>query len=126
MAQKNYRDLKVWQRGIDIVVYSYKLAQTLPRTEIFGLSNQIQRTAVAIPSFIANGRLSNALGCLAELGTLIDVCLALNHLEKDQHQAAVRLIEQEEEALKKMLDATKNEFGKIPSPPNRLLFEGEG
>ncbi|WP_365975195.1 four helix bundle protein [Moorena sp. SIO4G3] len=40
---KSYRDLKVWNRAMDLVVLCYKLTSKLPKTEIYGLSSQIQR-----------------------------------------------------------------------------------
>lgn len=77
---KSYRDLKVWERAVELVVESYKLTKLLPRTKIYGLSSQIQRSAVSIPANIAEGHgrehmgdylrhLSIASGSLAELET---------------------------------------------------------
>jgi four helix bundle protein len=77
---KSYRDLKVWERAVALVVESYKLTKLLPRTKIYGLSSQIQRSAVSIPANIAEGHgrehmgdylrhLSIASGSLAELET---------------------------------------------------------
>jgi four helix bundle protein len=77
---ESYRDLKVWERAMELVTESYKLTKLLPRTEIYGLSSQIQRSAVSIPANIAEGHgrehlgdylrhLSIARGSLAELET---------------------------------------------------------
>ncbi len=52
---KNYKKLKVWQKGIEIVVAAYKLAKQLPDEEKYGLRSQITRCAVSIPSNIAEG-----------------------------------------------------------------------
>ncbi|UBF26890.1 four helix bundle protein [Kovacikia minuta CCNUW1] len=50
MSVESYRDLKVWGKAMDLVVESYKLANQLPKTETYGLTNQIQRAAVSIPA----------------------------------------------------------------------------
>lgn len=52
---KNFKELKVWQKGVDIAVTSYKLVDTFPNTEKYSLSQQITRAAVSIPSNIAEG-----------------------------------------------------------------------
>ncbi len=77
---KSYRDLKVWQRGMDLVVESYRLATALPKNEAYGLASQIQRAATSTPANIAEGHgrehlgdylhhLSIANGSLMELET---------------------------------------------------------
>ena len=50
-----YRNLKIWEQGIDIVKQVYVLVEQLPSTEKFGLKSQITRAAVSIPSNIAEG-----------------------------------------------------------------------
>ena len=77
---KSYRDLLVWQKAMDLVAESYILSGKLPKTEIYGLASQIQRSAVSIPANIAEGQgrehlgdylhhLSVANGSLMELET---------------------------------------------------------
>lgn len=51
-----YKDLIVWQRSMEVVVEIYKLTDQYPREEIYGLTSQIRRAAVSIPSNIAEGR----------------------------------------------------------------------
>jgi len=76
----NYRDLVVWQQGIQLVKLIYKITSTFPKEEIYGLTSQMRRCAVSIPSNIAEGHardslkeyiqfLSIAVGSLAELQT---------------------------------------------------------
>lgn len=76
----SFRDLRVWQAGIDLVEQVYRLTARFPREEIYGLTSQIQRAAVSIPSNIAEGHtrehskeylqhLSIAQASLAELET---------------------------------------------------------
>lgn len=54
---KTYKDLIVWQKSVEIVVNIYKLTEKFPREEIFGITSQIQRAAISIPSNIAEGRM---------------------------------------------------------------------
>lgn len=55
MTLASYHDLLAWQRAIDFVVETYKLTGQFPRTELYGLTAQLQRAAVSIPSNIAEG-----------------------------------------------------------------------
>ncbi|MEQ1789195.1 MAG: four helix bundle protein [Rickettsiales bacterium] len=55
MSIKNYRDLEVWQKSISLVTHIYKLTATFPKEELYGLSSQIRRAAISVPSNIAEG-----------------------------------------------------------------------
>jgi four helix bundle protein len=79
----HHRELIVWQRAMELLRESYRIARRLPREELFGLSSQMRRAAVSIPSNVAEGHarahrgdfahhLSIARGSLAEVGTLLD------------------------------------------------------
>jgi four helix bundle protein len=59
---RNFRELLVWQKGIEIVVEIYRITTLLPNDERYGLKSQLQRAAVSIPSNISEGcsRGSNA------------------------------------------------------------------
>lgn len=52
---KNYRDLKVWQSSIELTEKIYRLTASFPAAELYGLSSQMRRAAVSIPSNIAEG-----------------------------------------------------------------------
>ncbi len=52
-----YKDLVVWQKSIELVIAIYKLTNDFPKEEIFGLTSQIKRAAVSIPSNIAEGKM---------------------------------------------------------------------
>jgi four helix bundle protein len=52
---KNFKELRIWQKGFEIAVKSFKLVRTFPKEEKFGISSQITRAAVSIPSNIAEG-----------------------------------------------------------------------
>jgi four helix bundle protein len=79
---KNYKQLIVWQKGIDLVKLSYNLTKELPSEEKFGLCSQINRAAVSIPANIAEGSsrdsdkdygrfLQIALGSAFEVQTIV-------------------------------------------------------
>src|SRR3989441_12696506 len=51
----SYRDLQVWQKGMDLVVESYRLTEQLPKAELYGLVSQIRRATLSIPANIAEG-----------------------------------------------------------------------
>lgn len=78
--KSGYKDLIVWQKAIKLVVMIYDLTKTFPPTEIYGLTSQMRRSSVSIPSNIAEGSkrstqkdfqhfLSISLGSAAELET---------------------------------------------------------
>jgi four helix bundle protein len=91
---RRYSDLLAWQKAMDLVEAVYAATKSLPREEIYGLTNQIRRSAVSIPSNIAeghcrNGRrefvhhLSIALGSLGELETQILIASRLGYLSAE-------------------------------------------
>ena len=95
MEIKSYRDLRVWQAGMDLVVRVYRLTQGFPTHELYGLTSQMRRAAVSIPSNIAEGHtresskeylhhLSMAQGSLAELETQIEIAGRLTYIPSDQ------------------------------------------
>ena len=88
---KTYRDLNIWQKSMEIVKEIYKTTENFPRQETYGLSNQMRRAAISIPSNIAEGfrRYHNkeyrqflyiALGSCAELETQVTIGKDLNYI----------------------------------------------
>jgi len=88
---KSYRDLRVWQDSLDITKKIYLLTKSFPRSEQYGLTSQMRRAAVSIPSNIAEGHarigtgeylrfLSIALGSIAELETQLIISQRLDYL----------------------------------------------
>jgi four helix bundle protein len=85
---KSFRDLQVWQRAMQLAVAIYRLTQDFPREEQYGLTSQIRRAAVSIPSNIAEGQgrvnigefrqfLGIARGSTCELQTQLEIARAL-------------------------------------------------
>ena len=56
MTDSSYRDLKVWQRSMKMVLAVYQLTARLPKQEMYGLTSQMRRAAVSVPSNIAEGK----------------------------------------------------------------------
>jgi len=90
---KTHRDLIVWQKAMDFVEEVYELTDTMPKAEQYGLTGQIRRSAVSIPSNIAEGAARNhdkeflqflyvALGSTAELETQLLLAERLGFIRK--------------------------------------------
>ena len=91
---KTHKDLEVWKNSIKLVTTIYTVTKSYPKEELFGLTSQMRRSAVSIPSNIAEGaaRISTkefiqflhiARGSLAELETQNIVSLNLNYLTEE-------------------------------------------
>ena len=90
---RTHRDLDVWKKSIDLVTLIYKYTAEYPKDEVYGLTSQIRRCAVSIPSNIAEGSarttkkdfsyfLAIALGSVAELETQLIISRNLNFLSE--------------------------------------------
>jgi four helix bundle protein len=91
MAVQTYRDLEAWQRAMNLVEQCYRTTKQFPREEQFGLTSQLRRAAVSVPSNVAEGsaRLTTgafinhvgiALGSLAEIETYVEIATRLNYI----------------------------------------------
>ena len=90
MAIQSYRDLEAWHVGMDFAVRIYGLTKQFPRSELYGLTSQLRRAAVAIPSNISEGHrqgtnayvhfVTIALGSLAEAETQLELARRLSLL----------------------------------------------
>jgi four helix bundle protein len=95
MGLTTYRDLDVWQKAMDLVEMTYRLSESFPDAERFGLTSQIRRSAVSVPSNIAEGYgrnsraeylryLAIAGGSLKELETQMIIAGRLGFITRDQ------------------------------------------
>ncbi len=91
---KTHKDLNVWQESIDLVLAIYDITKQFPDYEKFGLSSQMQRCTVSIPSNIAEGAARNSnkefvqflyvsLGSLSELETQLIISYKLNYISEE-------------------------------------------
>lgn len=93
MAGRSYRELLVWQKAMNLVTEVYNSIKTFPREEIYGLSGQLRRAVVSVPSNIAEGQgrdsvkefihhLSIAYGSLMEVETQLQIAANLGYLKQ--------------------------------------------
>ena len=101
---RTFKDLKVWQKGIELVKEIYKITKDFPKDELYGLTSQMRRSAVSIPSNIAEGFrrrynkehkqfLSIALGSCAELETQKIIAKELGYIRSEQDVILTDLID---------------------------------
>lgn len=109
----NHKDLEVWKKSMDLVESIYKLTQQFPESEKFGLTSQMRRSAVSVPSNIAEGSarkgdkellqfLYIAIGSMAELETQYLIAMRLGFVT-DESTVEKQLIE-----VKKLLLGFRN------------------
>ena len=115
----NFRQLKMWQSGMDIVVSIYKLSEILPSNEKYGLRSQITRAAISIPSNIAEGSsrdsqkdfkrfLEMALGSAFELETQL-ICVKNLELLEDNHLSQIlKMLEKEQKMINSYIKKIKS------------------
>ena len=107
---KTYKDLLIWQKGILIVKAVYKSLECFPKEEIYGLQSQIKRSAVSIPSNIAEGWgrestqsyiqfLRVSRGSLFELETQIIIAKELNFISEVRFNEIISIITEESKML---------------------------
>jgi four helix bundle protein len=96
VALRRYQDLIAWQKAMDLVTRVYEVTGGFPRREMYGLTNQLRRAAVSVPSNIAEGQgrkagreflryLAISRGSLQELETQIIIASRLGYIEEPEH-----------------------------------------
>ena len=116
---KSYKDLWVWQKGIELVKEVYQVVKKFPREETYVLSDQLRRAAISIPSNIAEGQarqhtpefkqfLYISLGSLAELNTQLIIAKELGYI----NEGALNGIERKVVELRKMISTL---IAKLPA-----------
>jgi len=102
MKVKHYQELIVWQKAMNLAEEVYKVSRSFPREEIYGLTSQLRRAAVSIPSNVAEGQgrrttqsflnhLSIAYGSLLELETQLLIATRLSYLTNGKCQEVLQL-----------------------------------
>ena len=115
---KNYKELLVWQKAMDLAAEVYKVVQMLPKEELYAMSSQLRRASVSIPSNIAEGNarnstkeyiqfLSIARGSNSEVETQLLLCQRLCLLRESEIMPALALCEE----IGKMLNALIKRLG---------------
>ena len=105
MDIKCYKDLIAWQRGVDLCEAVYDISKLFPREELYGLTNQLRRAAVSVPSNIAEGSgritkgefvqsVGHARGSLFEVETELFVAERVRYLSAEQIQSILELTDE--------------------------------
>ncbi|MDR3504891.1 MAG: four helix bundle protein [Acidocella sp.] len=124
---QSFRDLVVWQRAMQLTIKVYKLTQGFPREEQLGLTSQLRRAAVSIPSNIAEGQgrinqtefrqfLGIARGSSCEVQTQLEIARALNFGDSKLIDEAEALSNE----VRKMLFAILNALKPFKTSPKKL------
>jgi four helix bundle protein len=111
---KSYRDLLVWQKSVRLVTEVYQVTRLFPKEESYGLTSQMRRCAVSIPSNIAEGygrratndylrHLSIATGSLFELQTQLEIGKNLEFLKAADHERLYELSREIERMLSSLM-----------------------
>ena len=101
----SFRDLKVWRDAMTLVEEVYRISKTFPPHERFGLTAQLRRAAISIPSNIGEGKrrkrnkaflnhLDIALGSQGEVDVQLELARRLGFLEKTQYETVVRRVDE--------------------------------
>lgn len=101
---KSFKELEIWRKGIDLVKEIYKVTENFPNNELYGLISQMRRSAVSIPSNVAEGFkrrhpkefkrfLSIALGSSAELETQVIIAKELHYIKDKSEDILFELID---------------------------------
>ena len=116
---KNYKELKVWQRSYQLCLKIYKVTKIFPKEERYGLTSQIRRSAVSIPSNIAEGYgrkttadyiryLYISYGSVCELETQILLSMDLGYIDSAIIEKIKDEIQQIERMLKGLIKSSDN------------------
>lgn len=111
---RDFKQLKVWQNGMEIVIKTYLLTKELPESERYGLRAQITRAAVSIPSNIAEGSsresekdykrfLEMALGSSFELETQLLILKEIGYSQVEHINVTLEMVHEEQKMLQKFI-----------------------
>ena len=111
---RNFRDLDVWKKGIEIVKDVYGITSAFPGQELYGLTSQMRRSSISIPSNIAEGfnRFHNkeykqflyvALGSCAELETQIEIAVELKYTNEENKNLLLEKLDHESRMLSSLI-----------------------
>jgi len=112
---KGYKDLIAWQKGMDLVDAVYRLSALFPAEEKYGLTSQVRRAAVGIPSNVAEGYgrpgredyirfLDIARGSANEVETQLLIAIRLGYVRQEQAGKSLALVNEEQRILKGLAD----------------------
>lgn len=122
---KSYRDLIVWQKSMTLVTEIYRATQKFPKEELYGLTSQIRRSAVSVPSNIAEGQgrgskgdfarfLGIATGSLYELQAQMQIASNLGFIANISYST----LDEAAREIERMLSSLSRKLGRPERPPD--------
>ena len=131
MATSNYKQLRVWQNGMELVRRVYCMTRCFPKHEVFGLSSQMQRAAVSIPANLAEGHTRGTTkeflryvtishGSLAELETMFLVARDLQYIDAENYDQLTALCDSTGKMLSALRRALIKKLHSQKSPKSPL------
>ncbi len=120
-SNRGYVDLQVWAKSMDLAALVYGLGKLMPKTELYGMTSQMQRAAASVPANIAEGYqrgsrkdyarfISIARGSLAETETFLLLAARVGHLPSDAIGPSLALADE----LSRMLTRLKQRLDAAP------------
>ena len=117
-AINTYRDLLVWQKAMTLVNEIHKISQSFPALEVYGLTSQVRRCAISIPSNIAEGYgrrstgdykrfLQIATGSLFELQTQIEIAFNQDYITKEEFEGLFEKANELDRMLSSLINKIK-------------------
>lgn len=117
-SRHNFRKLEIWKLGISLSKDIYTITATFPKSETYGLTNQLQRAAVSIPSNISEGTargtdnhfiqfLEAALGSAYEIESQLIIALEIEYISKEQFKELEKQIHKLQSMIAKFIDNLK-------------------
>ncbi len=102
---KPHRNLIAWQKAMDLAVAIYEATRGFPSQEVYGLTSQLRRAAISVPSNIAEGAadrtiqqfsnfLSNSIGSLNEIDTQLELAFRLGYLSRSDYGRLFKLLDE--------------------------------
>ncbi len=114
---KTFRELKMWQKSIELAIIVYDVTKVFPKEEQYGITSQVRRASVSIPSNIAEGFgrryekdfsrfLSFSIGSLFEVQTQLEICFRLKYIDENGFHEVFNLTRE----IERMIVAFRNKI----------------
>src|SRR5690606_16216856 len=125
MGSISHKDLEVWKKAIVLVSDIYRITKSFPKEEVYGITSQIRRSAVSIPSNIAEGAarqttrefiqfLYIASGSCAELDTQLIIGMNLGYIKENQYNEIIKNVEEIGKMISGLINYRKRKFVSNP------------
>lgn len=131
---KSFRDLKVWQKASDLCVLVYKITEEFPKSEIYGIINQMRRASLSIASNLAEGFKRShkkeklqfyniAHSSSAELENQIEISYKLEFLSKERYQELINKVVEVSKMINGLIKSLNPQFSILNSREGQSLIE---